>query len=49
MKFLLFAAALAVPALALPEPVSGGSFLEARDGVKLNQYKTLEDWQANLV
>lgn len=44
MKFLLIAAACALPALALPEPVSGGDTLEARDKVKLNQYRTLDDW-----
>lgn len=44
MKFLLIAAACALPALALPEPVSGGVTLAARDNVKLNQYRTLDDW-----
>lgn len=44
MKFFLFAAALAAPALAMPEPVSEGASLVARDKVKLNQYRTMDDW-----
>jgi hypothetical protein len=44
MKFLALAAALAIPALAMPEPVSGGSSLDARDNVKLNQYRSMDDW-----
>jgi hypothetical protein len=44
MKFLAVAAALAIPALAMPEPVSGGSALGARDNVKLNQYRSMDDW-----
>lgn len=37
MKFILLAAAFAASSLALPD------FL-ARDNVKLNQYRTLDDW-----
>ena len=44
MQFLLLAAACALPALALPEPASGGVTLAARDNVKLNQYRTMDDW-----
>lgn len=44
MKSFLFAVALAIPALAMPEPVAAGVSLEARDRVKLNQYATMEDW-----
>ncbi|KAH8726759.1 hypothetical protein GQ44DRAFT_771124 [Phaeosphaeriaceae sp. PMI808] len=43
MQFFLLAAAIAIPALAMPEPVSGGASLNARDGVKLNQYATMDD------
>ncbi|KAK7183170.1 hypothetical protein PSPO01_10717 [Paraphaeosphaeria sporulosa] len=43
MKFLALAAALAIPALALPEPVSGGLSLQSRDNVKLNQYRNIDD------
>jgi hypothetical protein len=47
MKFLLFAAALAAPALAMPEPVQteGGVSLSPRDLPKLNQYASMDDWQ----
>jgi hypothetical protein len=44
MKFLVLAAALTVSAMAMPEPVSGGNSLNARDKVKLNQYKSMDDW-----
>ena len=44
MKFLLLVGVCALPALALPEPVSGGVTLAARDNVKLNQYRTMDDW-----
>jgi hypothetical protein len=44
MKFLVLAAALTVSAMAMPEPVSGGNTLNARDKVKLNQYKSMDDW-----
>lgn len=37
MKFALLAAAFAASSLALPD-------LLARDNVKLNQYRTLDDW-----
>lgn len=37
MKFLLLTAALTVSVFALPE-------LMSRDNVKLNQYRTLDDW-----
>jgi hypothetical protein len=44
MKFLVLAA-LAIPALAMPEPVSGdGSLVTRADLPKLNQYRTLDDW-----
>lgn len=44
MKFLLLAATFTISAFALPEHVSGGTSLLARDNVKLNQYRTLDDW-----
>jgi hypothetical protein len=44
MKFILLAAAFAASAFALPEPVSRDTTLLARDNVKLNQYRTLDDW-----
>jgi hypothetical protein len=43
MKFIVLAA-LAIPALAMPEPVSGSGTLLERDLPKLNQYRTLDDW-----
>ncbi|KAF2128746.1 hypothetical protein P153DRAFT_357271 [Dothidotthia symphoricarpi CBS 119687] len=43
MKFLALAAAFTIPALAMPEPVSGGLSLATRDAVKLNQYRTMDD------
>jgi hypothetical protein len=47
MKFFLFAAALAAPALAIPEPVQaeGGVSLNPRALPKLNQYANMDDWQ----
>lgn len=44
MKFILLAATFAASALALPEHVSGATTLLGRDNVKLNQYRTLDDW-----
>ncbi|OAQ64304.1 hypothetical protein VFPPC_13873 [Pochonia chlamydosporia 170] len=41
MKFFLLVAAVAVPALAMPE--AEGVSLNPRDKVKLNQYRTLDD------
>ncbi|KAF2020564.1 hypothetical protein BU24DRAFT_416234 [Aaosphaeria arxii CBS 175.79] len=43
MRFFVLAAGLAIPALAMPEPVSGGLSLGARDTVKLNQYRSMDD------
>ncbi|KZM21354.1 uncharacterized protein EKO05_0008896 [Ascochyta rabiei] len=43
MKFLIVAAALAIPALAMPQPASEGSALGVRDNVKFNQYRNFED------
>ncbi|KAH8760999.1 hypothetical protein F5883DRAFT_524306 [Diaporthe sp. PMI_573] len=43
MKFILLAAAFTASAFALPEPVSRDTTLLARDNVKLNQYRTLDD------
>ncbi|CAE7030985.1 hypothetical protein PTTW11_04707 [Pyrenophora teres f. teres] len=44
MKFLVLAA-IAIPALAMPEPVSGNSSLLTRDFPKLNQHSTLDGWK----
>ena len=45
MKFLLLITAVFTgSAFALPEPVSGDATLLGRDNVKLNQYRTLDDW-----
>ncbi|KAH9896169.1 hypothetical protein F4778DRAFT_783449 [Xylariomycetidae sp. FL2044] len=43
MKFLALAVVLAIPAVAAPEPAANGISLAARDKVKLNQYRTMED------
>jgi hypothetical protein len=48
MKSLMLAATLAIPALAMPGPVSGGLTLNTRDNVKLNQYKSMDDWYATI-
>lgn len=42
MKLFLLVAAIAVPTLAMPE--AEGVSLNPRDKVKLNQYRTLDDW-----
>ena len=45
MKLSIFSTALFLPIiLAMPSDNAGSSNLEGRDNVKLNQYRTLDDW-----